>query len=129
MHRPQHRIFHALHNHVYPAAVSEPRQLSNREKNTFFFETQGIVVKGPRNCDYERIEELRCAEACSHVPNSKNGFVFYSCGLFSLLLSEYSRAKYIISISHMNHSIWRLLKPCSYAQTVFFLLFLSFLLS
>ena len=43
------------------AAVSEPRKLSNREKNTFFFETEGIVVKGLRNCGYARMEELRYA--------------------------------------------------------------------
>ena len=27
----------------------------------FFFETQGIVVKGGGNCVYARMEELRCA--------------------------------------------------------------------
>ena len=34
------------------------RHLSDREKNTFFFETQGIVVKGAMNCGYARKEEL-----------------------------------------------------------------------
>ena len=27
----------------------------NQEKNTFFFETQGIVIKGARNCGYVRM--------------------------------------------------------------------------
>ena len=48
------------------AAESEPEvnergsSLNYREKNTFFYKTQGMVVKGARNCGYARMEELRC---------------------------------------------------------------------
>ena len=53
-------LFHLVYCCRSEWAWSEwTRQLSNREKGTFFFETQRIVVKGARNFDYARTKELR----------------------------------------------------------------------
>ena len=41
------------------------RQLSNRDKKTFFLLMQGIVVKGARNCGYVQMEELRFTASSS----------------------------------------------------------------
>ena len=48
-------------------------QLSNWGKNTSFFKTPGVVVKGARNCGCARIEKLRCTriEPALHSRNKQ----------------------------------------------------------